>query len=140
MVEVSDVFKGAFLTTQTGIKVGEKVKIVDTPRIDNTTFEGRTYLIVPVEYKGEQYNVRLGASNANRIAKDFDEPTIENWVGKEIVVQEIKDYPGLGRQGIIWAGVKPGMIVCKNCGAIISEKALKRTNGHCPSCDTKISD
>jgi hypothetical protein len=138
MVKVSDVFKGSFLTTQSGIKVGEKVKIKGVPTIDTTTFENRTYVIVPVEWKGEEYSVRMGASNANRVAKDFDENEMEKWVGRELVVREIKDYPGLGRKGIVWGGVAAGMIVCSKCGAMFSEKVLKRTGGHCPQCDAKI--
>jgi len=138
MTSIDDVFKGAFLTTDSGIEEGDTVKIIDTPQVDDTTFEDRTYIILPVDWNGIKYSVRIGASNANNIANDFGTKEIEEWKDREIYVKEIRLYKGLGKSGIIWGGISENTIVCPNCKTVFNKKVLERTNGHCPNCDAEI--
>jgi len=104
-------------------KVGDKLKIISKPTIDEQTFD-RPYLIcdVVLERTGEQFKLRLGPKNVARIAEVLS--TDENkWVGAELEVISIENYPGLGKKGLLLRGV-PKSEQKKLSGEALSPQAV----------------
>ncbi|KXB03998.1 hypothetical protein AKJ47_01210 [candidate division MSBL1 archaeon SCGC-AAA261G05] len=58
------------------------------------------YLVIPVKYQGAKLELRLGKRNTKRIKDEYGSNT-EDWVGKQIEVDKIENYPGLGTKGLI---------------------------------------
>ena len=88
------------------VKVGDKLKILTEPVVDDKTFD-RPYLVLEalLERTGEQFRVRLGPKNVNRIAETLGK---KSWKDQYLEVISIESYPGLGRKGILFRGVKAG--------------------------------
>lgn len=93
------------------VQVGDRLTILDGGYFDDETFtdksgKGKLYFCTTMRLirTGEEKKVRLGSENVNRIAEKFGSDTA-SWVGKEVVVSEVKLYKGLKQKGIIF---KPG--------------------------------
>jgi hypothetical protein len=89
----------------------ESVKPGDTVSIRNVSLDeesfDRPYLVVDgvLDRTGEQVRVRLGGQNVNRIVQDLGTDEA-GWVGHRLQVVSVEFYPGLGRKGILWKGVR----------------------------------
>jgi len=96
--------KGPWLRAD-NCKVGDKLKIISEPTIDEQTF-GRPYLIcdVVLERTGEQFKLRMGPKNVTRIAETLGKDE-KDWVGAELEVISIEDYSNLGRKGLLLRGI-----------------------------------
>jgi hypothetical protein len=135
---------GPFISPQRipDIRPGEKAKITAEPRIDSETFTDRKtgkpkpYIILPVEFRGEEALIRLGKKGLQPLVEAWGKDE-KNWVGKELEVDRIETYPGLNQKGIIWKPATPGFITC-TCGSRFAEKVLDKTGGKCPSCGKKL--
>jgi len=88
------------------VKVGDRIEILDEPMVDEKTFD-RPYIVFRGRLlrTGDEYNVRLGPRNVQRIAETLG---TKSWKGKQIEVISIENYPGLGKKGILFRGVAEG--------------------------------
>jgi len=88
------------------VKVGDRIEILDEPMVDEKTFD-KPYIVFRGRLlrTGDEYNVRLGPRNVQRIAETLG---TKSWKGKQIEVISIENYPGLGKKGILFRGVAEG--------------------------------
>jgi len=94
----------AFWLRAEHVQVGDRLEILDEPTVDRETFD-RPYLTCRVKLlrTGDEFNLRLGTRNVQRIAETLG---TKNWRGQQLEVIALEDYPGLGRRGILFRGVK----------------------------------
>ncbi|MFQ6095863.1 MAG: hypothetical protein ACE5NN_06940 [Candidatus Bathyarchaeia archaeon] len=108
MVDVKEFLKeagGTWLRAEY-VQVGDKLEILGQGKVDDETFDS-PYLVIPVRLQrtGEEYNARLGAKNATRLADTFGTSKTEDWVGRHAEVVSIETYKGLGTKGYILRGL-----------------------------------
>ena len=78
------------------VEEGDIITVHGRGVIDDETF-GRSYIVLPVIYRGEDRMLRIGVRNAERIRKVFGSDTTQ-WVGREIHVTAVEVVPGLSKQ------------------------------------------
>lgn len=83
------------------VKVGDKLKVLTPGTIDDKSFD-RAYLVLNVTLMrtGEEYQLRMGPKNVNRVAESFKETDTNKWVNKLLEVVSIETYAGLGQKGM----------------------------------------
>lgn len=93
------------------VQVGDKLLILNGGYFDDETFtdksgKGKLYFCTSMRLirTGVEKNVRLGSENVKRIAEKFGDDTAA-WLNRQVVVDEIKVYKGLGQKGIIFRPV-----------------------------------
>ncbi len=94
--------KGAWVNTQR-CNQGDTLTVTSQPQIDSQTFQGKSYLVMDVklERTGEALKLRLSPNQTNNLVGVFgDNATL--WVGKKIKVAGKINYPGLGKEGLIY--------------------------------------
>jgi len=94
----------AFWLRADHVQVGDRLDILDEPVVDEESFD-KPYLVMKVRLQrtGEEFNLRLGVRNVQRIAETLGR---ESWRGHQLEVIAVEEYPGLGRRGILFKGVK----------------------------------
>ena len=97
-----DRVKGFWLKSE-HVKVGDRILILEEPRLDEKTFD-RPYLIIKGRLlrTNEEFNIRLGSRNVARITEVLGK---DSWKGKQIEVISIENFAGLGKKGIMFRGV-----------------------------------
>jgi hypothetical protein len=90
------------------VEMGDRLEILGSGKVDNETFDS-PYLVLPMRLMrtGEDYNVRLGAKNTQRLADGLGTVDTERWVGRLVEVVSIETYKGLGTKGFILIGLPP---------------------------------
>lgn len=110
MVDVKQYLKeaGGNWLRADNVQVGDKLKVTGSGGIDDKTFD-RSYLVVPVVLMrtGEEFRLRLGPKNVNRIVESFKETDTGKWVNRFLEVISIETYKGLGQKGILLRGCVP---------------------------------
>lgn len=94
---------GNWLKAET-VHDGYKVKIQNV-WLDDETFERPYICISGINAQGEDVQVRLGVKNVQRIS-DVLGTKQEDWVNNYLEVIGTESYPGLGKRGVLWRGVK----------------------------------
>ena len=85
--------------TASEVKEGNEFEVTGPGEVDAETFD-RTYLNVPVKYKGEDRKLRIGTKNAERIKAKLGRYSAA-WVGKKIRVTVVEVVKGLSKkQGV----------------------------------------
>jgi len=94
--------KGAWVTANR-CNVNDILQITSVPEIDTKSFQGKTYLVMGVvlERTKEPLRLRLSATAVNNLVGAFTDQSA-NWVGKRIKVAGKTNYPGLGKEGLIY--------------------------------------
>ena len=94
--------KGTWVTAAK-CNVGDILQVISVPTIDNTSFQGKTYLVMEVklERTGEQMKLRLSAAAVNNLVGAFSDSNAA-WVNKRIRVAGKMNYTGLGKEGLIY--------------------------------------
>ena len=82
--------------TTAEIKEGDEFEVTGAGEVDDETFE-RSYVCVPVRFKGEDRKLRLGVKNVERIKKKLGSNTAQ-WVGKRIRVTVVETVKGLSKK------------------------------------------
>ena len=83
---------------------GYKLKIQEV-WLDDDTFE-RPYICVSgVNNQGEAVKARLGVQNVQRIV-DVLGTQQTSWVDNFLECIGTQNYPGLGKRGVLWRGIK----------------------------------
>lgn len=95
---------GTFASVE-NIKPGDELPIVAV-YFDNTTYPENPAIVVNSEKDGEEFKVRLSKANVKRIAEVLSDDETK-WIGNSLKCVMHQDYPGLGKKGLIWTGVKP---------------------------------
>lgn len=97
------------------VQVGDRLVILDGGYFDDETFtdksgKGKLYYCTSMRLirTGVEKNVRLGPENVKRIAQKFGDDTA-TWVNRQVVVDDVKVYKGLGQKGIIFKPVAEKM-------------------------------
>ncbi len=83
--------------------VNDILRVSGVPEIDNTTYAGKTYLVMDVvlERTNENLRLRLGGQQVQNLVPTFGKDA-SSWVGKRIKVAGKTVYPGLGKEGLIY--------------------------------------
>jgi len=90
--------KGGSWLSADQVSKGDTLAITSEPEME--TYEDNEYPVCNIEYNGDVYNLRLNKQNTNNIADEHGwDP--ESWVGVELKVVSIKDYPNLDAKGMI---------------------------------------
>jgi len=131
MPDVKDLIKnkGHFWLTADTVKEGDVIEILGEGEIDRETFKPKSYVVLPVTFKRENWWVRLGTRNVKRISKVFGTDT-SKWAGKYLRAAAIEDYPRVKASGIIWSP----MIEEKH----MKVKEPKTTEPTCPNCKATV--
>lgn len=107
MVDVKEYLKsaGGNWLRADNVQVGDKLKITGAGEIDDKTFD-RSYLVLPVVLMrtSEEFQLRLGPKNVNRITGSFKETDTNKWVNRLLEVISIETFKGLGTKGILLRG------------------------------------
>lgn len=97
------------------VQVGDKLLVLDGGYFDDETFKdkdgkGKLYYCTNMRLlrTGVEKKVRLGPENVARIAEIFGDDTA-TWPNRQVAVEEIKVYKGLGQKGIIFRPVAETM-------------------------------
>jgi len=122
------------------VEPGDILTVLSAGYIDDETFKDKDGK--PKEYfctemrlvrTGVEKKVRLGPENVKRIADGFGDDTAA-WVKKDVVVDEVKVYKGIGQKGIIFKPVKnpttpteQAPLQPKNEPSMTRSEALKRS-------------
>jgi hypothetical protein len=87
------------------VKPGDTVTIRNVS-LDEESFD-RPYIVIDgtLDRTGEQVKVRLSQQNVNRIIQDLGRKEA-GWIGHKLQVLSIENYPGLGRRGVLWKGLR----------------------------------
>ena len=96
---------GTFASVQ-NTNEGDELPIVAV-YFDNTTYPDNPAIVVNSEKDGEEFKVRLSKANVKRIAEVLSDDE-NKWIGSKLKCVMHQDYPGLGKKGLIWTGVKIG--------------------------------
>ena len=80
----------------TEVVEGDEFEVTGFGEIDDETFD-RSYLVLPVIYKGAERKLRLGVRNVERIKKKLGSDTAQ-WVKHKIKVTAVEIVPGLTKQ------------------------------------------
>lgn len=90
------------------VQVGDRLLILNGGYFDDETFtdksgKGKLYFCTSMRLirTSEEKKVRLGSENVKRIAEKFGDDTA-TWINRQVVVDEVKVYKGLGQKGIIF--------------------------------------
>jgi len=103
--------QGGWLRSE-DVELGDVLTILSAGYLDDETFQDKAGK--PKQYyctdmrllrTGAEKKVRLGSENVKRIAEAFGDDTT-TWVKKDVVVDDVKTYKGLGKKGIIFKPVK----------------------------------
>ena len=78
------------------VEEGDIFTVHGRGEIDNETFD-RSYIVLPVIFRGEDRMLRVGVRNAERIRKIFGSNTTQ-WVGRNIRVTAVEVVAGLTKQ------------------------------------------
>jgi len=107
------------------LQVGDVLEILGAGAIDDETFDN-PYLVLPVKLlrTGEEYNARLGAKNASRLADTFGTSRTEEWVGRKAEVVSIEYYRGLGTRGYVLRGLPKESSQAKTAETGLTEETL----------------
>lgn len=99
------VSKGDWISADS-VSEGDKMTIMEGIYEDPDSYE-KPYIIAPVKFEGEEYNLRLGVRNVRKLRDAFG-PDIRKWPGREIEVVAIENYKirGKDQKGLILRGVK----------------------------------
>lgn len=94
--------KGMWVTTK-NCNINDIVTVMSQPTIDNTSFQGKTYLVMDVklERTGEALKLRLGGQQVQNLVGVFGD-NAPAWIGKRIKIAAKQTYPGLGKDGFIF--------------------------------------
>lgn len=94
--------KGTWVTANR-CNVGDILLVTSVPSLDNTSFPGKTYLVMDVklERTGEALKLRLSAAAVNNLVGAFTDQN-QAWVNKRIRVAGKMNYAGLGKEGLIY--------------------------------------
>ena len=85
--------------TASEVKEGDEFEVTGPGEVDTETFD-RSYINIPVRYKGEDRKLRIGTKNAERIKAKLG-PKTAAWVGKRIRVTVVEVVKGLSKkQGV----------------------------------------
>lgn len=100
--EFLDKAKGMWVTTK-NCNVNDILTIMSAPTIDNTSFQGKTYLVMDVklERTGEALKLRLGGQQVQNLVGVFTD-NAQNWITKKVKIAAKQNYPGLGKDGFIF--------------------------------------
>lgn len=97
-----------------GYRSADYLSADDVEEGDEMTIEGSgwkddrfdsEYLYLPVSVDGQKFQWRVNKTNAQILADAFGSKTGQ-WVGETVVVDEIKDYPGVSQRGIVVSAVE----------------------------------
>jgi len=69
------------------------------------TYEGNESPVIEVEHDGIQANLRLNKGNTQNIADEYSWDS-EEWIGEQIKVVSIQNYPGVNAKGMILEPVR----------------------------------
>ena len=97
-----DQAKGMWVSTK-NCNVNDILSIATQPTIDNTSFQGKSYLVMDVklERTGEALKLRLGGQQVQNLVGVFTD-NAASWVGKRVKIAAKQNYPGLGKDGFIF--------------------------------------
>lgn len=95
---------GNFATAQ-NTPVGTVLPILGV-YFDNETYKENPAIVVNSKRaNGEDVKIRLSRANVKRISETLSEDE-NQWIGNSVKALTHQEYPGLGKTGIIWEGVK----------------------------------
>lgn len=99
---LNEATKSAWVNAQR-CNIGDTIKITSIPTIDNQTYKGKTYLIMEVvlERTSEPLKLRLSGQQVQNLVSTFGKEA-QTWIGKRIKVAGKANYPGLGKEGLIY--------------------------------------
>jgi hypothetical protein len=82
---------------------GDILTITSQPTIDDKTFPGRSYLVMDVrlERTRETLKLRLSPNQTYNLIGVLGDDA-KSWIGKKIKVAGKVNYPGLGKEGLIY--------------------------------------
>ena len=82
---------------------GDILTVTSQPQIDDKTFQGKSYLVMDVklERTKETLKLRLSPNQTNNLVGAFGDDA-NSWIGKRIKVAGKTNYPGLGKEGLIY--------------------------------------
>jgi len=101
--EFLDQVKGNWISTKTA-KIGDIIEIESQPKIDNTSFKDKVYLVMDCSLNGnkaEPMKLRLSGQQTQSLAPTFGDDAAK-WVGKKIRIYTKQMYAGLGKEGFVY--------------------------------------
>lgn len=93
---------GNWVSTKTCV-VGDVLLITGKPAMDNTSFQGKTYLVMDVtlERTQDKLKLRLGGQQVQNLVPVFGEDG-DKWVNRRIRIAAKQMYSGLGKEGFVY--------------------------------------
>jgi len=81
--------------------------IIEVVYFDGETYPKNPAMVVNTTKDGEEFKIRLSKANTKRIAETLSDDETK-WVGNKLHCLGHMDYPGLGKPGLLWSGMKVG--------------------------------